>query len=173
MPELHRFHNVVAGWKLVASSGYWLASANPFTGKNWAEVPHCGPADGFVHLIIFADVANTMRIAHEEVFAPALSIIPFDDEDDAMAMANDTPHDLAAGLWMQNIRRTAIISERLQGETGWINTYRTVSFMAPFSGFEQSGLSRESGQKTLNEYLQTRCVWIKLAEAVASPFVLH
>ncbi len=127
----------------------------------------------FVEPTIFADVANTMRIAREEVFGPVLSIIPFDDDEEAVSIANDTPYGLAAGVWTQNIRRAITMSERLRAGTVWVNTYRAVSFMAPFGGFKQSGIGRESGQDAINEYLQTKSVWISLAESMADPFVLR
>lgn len=131
-------------------------------------------ADGwFVEPTIFGDVGNAMRIAQEEVFGPVLSIIPFEDEEDAIRIANDTIYGLAAGVWTGSIRRAIKMSDALKAGTVWVNTYRAVSFMAPFGGYKQSGLGRENGQDAIYEFLQTKCVWINLAEGVPNPFVLR
>jgi (Z)-2-((N-methylformamido)methylene)-5-hydroxybutyrolactone dehydrogenase len=127
----------------------------------------------FVEPTIFGDVSNAMRIAREEVFGPVLSIIPFEDDDEAIEIANDTIYGLAAGVWTSNIRRAFTLADRIRAGTVWVNTYRAVSFMAPFGGYKRSGLGRESGQSAIDEYLQTKCVWINLAEGVPNPFVLR
>ncbi|WP_066771133.1 aldehyde dehydrogenase [Sphingobium sp. CCH11-B1] len=131
-------------------------------------------ADGwFVEPTIFADVSNDMRIAQEEVFGPVLSIIPFESDEDAIRIANDTIYGLAAGVWTSSIARAITMSDRLRAGTVWVNTYRAVSFMAPFGGYKKSGIGRESGQHAIDEYLQTKCVWINLADGVPNPFVLR
>ena len=92
-----------------------------------ATRPECG--DGwFVEPTIFGGVYNAMRIAQEEVFGPVLSIIPFEDEEEAIAIANDVVYGLAAGVWTQNIRRALTMADRLQAGTVWVNTYRAVSY---------------------------------------------
>lgn len=133
-----------------------------------------GLAQGwFVEPTIFADVTNAMRIAREEVFGPVLSIIPFEDEAHAVEIANDTIYGLAAGVWTGSTRRAFLMADRLQAGTVWVNTYRAVSFMAPFGGYKRSGIGRESGQDAIYEYLQTKTVWMNLAEGVPNPFVLR
>ena len=127
----------------------------------------------FVEPTIFTGVNNRMRIAREEIFGPVLSVIPFEDEEDAVAIANDTVYGLAAGVWTQNIRRAIVMSERLRAGTVWVNTYRAVSFMSPFGGYKRSGLGRESGQEAIYEYLQQKSVWISTATEVPNPFVLR
>lgn len=127
----------------------------------------------FVEPTIFADVSNTMRIAREEVFGPVLSIIPFEDEDEAIAIANDSPYGLAAGVWTASMRRAIHVSERLQAGSVWVNTYRTVSYLAPFGGFKTSGIGRENGREAIEEYLQTKSIWVNLAEDVPNPFVMR
>jgi aldehyde dehydrogenase (NAD+) len=112
-----------------------------------------------------------MRIANEEVFGPVLSIIPFDDEEEALRIANDTIYGLAAGVWTSSIRRALMMSERLEAGTVWVNTYRTVSYMSPFGGFKRSGIGRESGAEAIREYLQTKSVWIDISGHVPNPFV--
>jgi aldehyde dehydrogenase (NAD+) len=114
-----------------------------------------------------------MRIAQEEIFGPVLSVIPFADEEEAIAIANDTIYGLAAGVWTQSIRRALLMSERLRAGTIWVNTYRAVSFMSPFGGYKRSGLGRESGQDAIYEYLQQKSVWISTATEVPNPFVLR
>jgi (Z)-2-((N-methylformamido)methylene)-5-hydroxybutyrolactone dehydrogenase len=127
----------------------------------------------FVEPTIFTNVSNRMRIAQEEIFGPVLSVIPFDDEDEAIAIANDTVYGLAAGVWTQSIRRALLMSEKLRVGTVWVNTYRAVSFMSPFGGYKRSGLGRESGQDAIYEYLQQKSVWISTATEVPNPFVLR
>ena len=127
----------------------------------------------FIEPTIFTGVNNQMRIAQEEIFGPVLSVIPFADEEEAVAIANDTPYGLAAGVWTQNIRRAILMSERLRAGTVWVNTYRAVSFMSPFGGYKRSGLGRENGQDAIYEYLQQKSVWISTATEVPNPFVMR
>ena len=122
---------------------------------------------------IFGDVTPKMRIAQEEVFGPVLAVIPFDDEDEAVSVANDVRFGLAAGVWTSDIGRALRMSERLRVGTVWVNTYRAVSFLSPFGGYKRSGLGRESGQEMISEYLQTKSVWISTATEVPNPFVLR
>ncbi|WP_417210434.1 aldehyde dehydrogenase [Antarctobacter sp.] len=127
----------------------------------------------FVEPTIFADVSNDMRIAREEVFGPVLSIIPFEDEADAIRIANDTIYGLAAGVWTTSMRRAIRMADALKAGTVWVNTYRAVSVMAPFGGMKQSGIGRENGQEAIREFLQTKCVWLNLADGVPNPFVMR
>ncbi len=137
-----------------------------------AERPECG--DGwFVEPTVFTGVSNAMRIAQEEVFGPVLSVIPFTDEDEAVAIANDVIYGLAAGVWTQNIRRAITMADRLQAGTVWVNTYRAVSYMSPFGGYKRSGLGRENGQDMIKDYMQVKSVWISTATEVPNPFVMR
>ena len=127
----------------------------------------------FVEPTIFADVTNEMRIAREEVFGPVLSIIPFEDEADAIA--DRQRHHLRPRRRRVDGQHPARLPDggRLQAGTVWVNTYRAVSYMAPFGGYKRSGIGRESGQDAIREYLQTKSVWMNLAEGVPNPFVLR
>jgi aldehyde dehydrogenase (NAD+) len=147
--------------------------AETVLGGAKATRPECG--DGwFVEPTIFTGVKSTMRIAQEEVFGPVLSVIPFDGEDEAVAIGNDVVYGLAAGVWTQNLGRAIRMAERLQAGTVWVNTYRVVSYMSPFGGYKQSGIGRESGQAMIKEYLQQKSVWIETTNAEApNPFVLR
>lgn len=126
----------------------------------------------FVEPTIYAGVNNTMRIAREEVFGPILSVIPFDDEEEALAIANDSDFGLAAGVWTQDAGRMFRMSDRLKAGTVWVNTYRVVSYLSPFGGYKRSGLGRENGKDALNDYLQTKSIWINAGGATTNPFVL-
>jgi aldehyde dehydrogenase (NAD+) len=144
--------------------------ARAVLGGSRASRPECGNG-WFVEPTIFAGVRNSMRIAQEEVFGPVLSVIPFKDDEEAIAVGNDVVYGLAAGVWTQNIRRALTMAERLQAGTVWINTYRAVSYLSPFGGYKRSGLGRESGQEMIKEYLQVKSVWISTAADVPNPFI--
>ena len=137
-----------------------------------ADRPECG-SGWFVEPTIFTGVDNRMRIAQEEVFGPVLSVIPFEDEDEVVRLANDVKYGLAAGVWTQDIRRALHVSERIEAGTVWVNTYRAVSYLSPFGGYKRSGLGRENGQDVLYDYLQTKSVWISTAREVPNPFVMR
>ena len=126
----------------------------------------------FVQPTIFTGVSNDMRIAQEEVFGPVLSVIPFDDEDDAVQIGNDINFGLAAGVWTSDIGRAIRMSERLRAGTVWVNTYRVVSYMTPFGGYKRSGLGRENGQQAIMAYLQQKSVWIATQTSAANPFIM-
>jgi len=138
-----------------------------------------GPAEAdegggkwFVKPTIFTGVNNAMRIAQEEVFGPVLSVIPFRDEDEAVAIANDVLYGLAAGVWTQSLARATVMAKRLRAGTVWINTYRAVSMTSPFGGFKASGLGRENGLAGIEGYLETKSVWVNTAADAGNPFVM-
>jgi aldehyde dehydrogenase (NAD+) len=141
-------------------------------GGGAATRPECGKG-WFVEPTVFGDVDARMRIAQEEVFGPVLSVIGFRDEDEAVAIANGVRFGLAAGVWTRDMARAIRMSEQLEAGTVWINTYRAVSYMAPFGGYKDSGLGRENGQDAIREYLQTKSVWINTGAATANPFVMR
>ena len=138
--------------------------------------PYTGPgASGgrFISPTIFTGVHNQMRIAREEVFGPVLAVIPFESEDEAFQIANDTPYGLAAGVWTADIGRALRASERLQVGTVWINTYRVGGPSTPFGGYKRSGLGREGGIAALAEWEQTKTVWICGKPDTSDPFVMR
>ena len=127
----------------------------------------------FVQPTVLTGVTNEMRIAREEVFGPVLAVIPFRDEADAVRIANDTSYGLGAGVWTQDLGRAFRVSEQVVAGTVWVNTYRAVSFMAPFGGFKDSGLGRENGAAAIEDYLETKTVWVNTGAPVGNPFVLR
>jgi acyl-CoA reductase-like NAD-dependent aldehyde dehydrogenase len=140
-------------------------------GGSTATRPECG--DGwFVEPTVFTGVKNSMRIAQEEVFGPVLAVIPFKDDEEALAIGNDVIFGLAAGVWTEDMRRAITMSERLQAGTVWVNTYRAFSYTTPFGGYKRSGLGRENGQEAIHEYMQTKSVWISTSSEVPNPFVM-
>ncbi len=124
----------------------------------------------FVEPTIFADVNNRMRIAQEEVFGPLLCVIPFDDEDEAVAIANDTAYGLGAGIWTRDVARAHRVAACLQAGSVWVNTYRVTSQISPFGGYKGSGIGREGGVEMIRSYLQTKSVWVDLNPEFQSPF---
>jgi acyl-CoA reductase-like NAD-dependent aldehyde dehydrogenase len=146
--------------------------AHAALGGARATRPEC--QDGwFVEPTIFTGVDNSMRIAQEEVFGPVLAVIPFQDEEDAVRIANGSRFGLGAGVWTRDIGRAFRMSERIESGTVWVNTYRAVSFMAPFGGVKDSGLGRENGAAAIEAYLEPKTVWINTGAPSGNPFVLR
>jgi aldehyde dehydrogenase (NAD+) len=132
------------------------------------------PARGFFFPpTVFDQVRVDMRIAQEEIFGPILSVMTFDDEDEAIRLANDVPHGLAAGVWTRDLRRAHRMARQLEAGTIWVNTYRAVSPASPFGGYKQSGYGRENWVGTLEEYTQVKSVWIELSTETRDPFVMR
>jgi aldehyde dehydrogenase (NAD+) len=109
---------------------------------------------------IFTNVRNSMRIAQEEIFGPVLAVIPFDTEQEAVAIANDIRYGLAAGIWTRDIVRGLRIAEQVQAGVVWINTYRSMNYASPSGGYKHSGVGRENGIDAIKEYLQVKSVWL-------------
>ncbi|PVE24879.1 carnitine dehydratase [Microvirga sp. KLBC 81] len=135
------------------------------TGENLAK-------GFFIEPTIFTDVHNSMTLAQEEVFGPVLSIIPFDTEEEAISIANDTKYGLASGVWTTNLSRALRMSRAIHAGTVWVNTYRAASVMAPFGGFKDSGYGKERGVIALEEFLQTKNVMIDFSDEERDPFAI-
>jgi aldehyde dehydrogenase (NAD+) len=118
----------------------------------------------FVQATVFADVTPAMTIAREEIFGPVLAVLPFDSEDEAVALANDSPYGLAAGLWTKDLKRGHRVAHRLEAGTVWVNAYNRYDTATPFGGYKESGFGRDMGPEALDGYLQTKSVWIDLSE---------
>ena len=123
-------------------------------------------ADGYyVEPTIFRDVDNSMRIAREEIFGPVLVVIPFDDEADAVRIANDTPYGLAGAAWTRDVFKGLRVLKQIRAGILWLNTYHPTYNEAPWGGYKQSGFGRELGVWGIENYLETKQLNINLSEA--------
>lgn len=117
---------------------------------------------------------NDTETLKVEMFGPVMSLIPFDTEEEALAIANSTAFGLGSGVFTQNISRAHRVSKRIKSGICWINTYRAISPIAPFGGFNQSGYGREAGQEAILDYTRTKTTWINTSEEpMANPFVMR
>ncbi|RYY68755.1 MAG: aldehyde dehydrogenase family protein, partial [Comamonadaceae bacterium] len=116
----------------------------------------------FVPPTVFSGVHNSMRIAREEIFGPVVSAMPFDDIDEALAVANDTPFGLGAGVWTRDVKKAHRVSAELRSGTVWINCYLQMDPSIPFGGYRMSGYGREFGTRHIEEFLQTKSVVLQM-----------
>jgi len=122
---------------------------------------------------IFDGVRNDMYLAQEEVFGPVLGVLTFHEEEELIALANQTRYGLATGLWTNDIKRAHRVARDLKAGTVWINTYRAISYASPFGGYKHSGYGREIGLEAIREFTQVKSVWVDLADTVPDPFALR
>lgn len=118
----------------------------------------------FVRPTIFADVTNDMRIAQEEIFGPVVCILKFKNEEDVIAMANDSEYGLGGAVWTRDINRAIRVSRGIETGRMWVNTYNAIPAGAPFGGYKMSGIGRETDKMILQHYTQTKNIFINLSE---------
>jgi aldehyde dehydrogenase (NAD+) len=118
----------------------------------------------FASPTLFRGARNDMRICREEIFGPVTAAIPFDDEEEAISLANDSSYGLAAGVWTRDLARAHRMVSALEAGIVWVNTYRRIHWSVPFGGVKQSGYGRDSGLESLQGYLQTKSSWIELGQ---------
>jgi (Z)-2-((N-methylformamido)methylene)-5-hydroxybutyrolactone dehydrogenase len=126
----------------------------------------------FIEPTVLTGTRPGMRVVEEEIFGPVASFMSFGDEDEAVALANDSEFGLAAGVWTQNVHRAHRVARRLRAGSVWVNAYRTAAPGVPFGGYKSSGIGRENGAASVLEYTETKSVWVELTGQSRDPFVL-
>ena len=117
----------------------------------------------YVRPTLFADVDNSMRVAREEIFGPVLCVIPYDDEDHAVRIANDSEYGLAGSIWSTDQDHAVDLARRVRSGSLAVNGY-SMDFKAPFGGYKTSGIGREFGREGLEEYLEQKTILPATAE---------
>ncbi len=118
----------------------------------------------FVTPAIFDGCTDDMKIVHDEIFGPVLSVLTFGSEDEAIARANATPYGLAAGVFTRDLARAHRAVARLQAGTCWINNYNLTPIEMPFGGVKQSGIGRENGRAAIEHYSQLKSVYVEMGD---------
>ena len=113
----------------------------------------------FIEATVFADATNDLKISREKIFGPVIPVIPFEGEEEAVRIANDTPYGLASGIQTGDLR----LADRIKAGTVWLNTWHKYHPNAPFGGYKMSGYGREQGRKAWESYTQYKTIWANLA----------
>ncbi|AEG51632.1 Betaine-aldehyde dehydrogenase [Sphingobium chlorophenolicum L-1] len=124
------------------------------------------PNGYFVQPTVFADADNRSPLAQEEIFGPVTAVMPFDGEEEAIALANDTRYGLVGGLWTRDVSRAHRVAARIESGLVSVNTFRPVHFMLPYGGYKMSGIGRENGFDAMREYMETKTVVVDLSDAI-------
>lgn len=117
----------------------------------------------FIEPTVFANATNDQKISREEIFGPVIPVLRFQDEEDAIRLANDTPYGLASGIQTGDLRRALRLADRIKAGTVWLNTWHKYHPNAPFGGYKMSGYGREQGAEALESYTQYKTIWANVA----------
>lgn len=117
----------------------------------------------YIEPTAFSGVSNDMTIAQDEIFGSVLSIIPFEDADDAIRIANDTPYGLAAGIWTADLSKAHLMAKSVRAGSVWVNQWDGGDMTAPFGGFKQSGNGRDKSLHAFSKYTEIKATWLKLS----------
>jgi betaine-aldehyde dehydrogenase len=137
--------------------------ANILTGGAPPDDPRLARGAFYLPTVV-AGIGNSALLARQEIFGPVLCVLPFEDEDDLLAQANDSVYGLAAGIWTADFNRAWRVARRIEAGTVWINTYKQLSIATPFGGFKESGIGREKGLTGLRLYQQAKGIYFGLKE---------
>ena len=118
----------------------------------------------FLAATVFADVTAEMRIFAEEIFGPVVCVTPFDSEDEAVSLANDTRYGLAAYIWTSDLRRAHRVASAVEAGMTWVNSHNVRDLRTPFGGVKASGVGREGGQHSIDFYTSSRIVHVALGD---------
>lgn len=124
----------------------------------------------FIAPTIITDVSNDMSVAQEEIFGPVLVVMPFEDEADVIALANESDYGLAGAVWTQDINRALRVARAIKTGRMWVNTYHELPAHAPFGGYKKSGIGRETHKMMLDSYTEKKNIIISLNESTYGLF---